>query len=865
MTRTSFVTSRATRGTSLAVALVLFCSPAAIAADGPLAGGPLEPTDSPASIAQSMQLRVDASGQPNANRVDFRWSVTQVSIPGPDIPAMVTIPEEGAMLHSLLSFDYPQENPEDGTAVVPVSNKGSYGIARTVSLVPQDFEVPVEVKAEFTLDGEPITPEDLVGRDGVVTAEYTVKNLTGTEYEVPITTLTGKKETRTVTAQTPMVVQAETYLPQRFTDLNTGVGLGGADGRGNTQVVWIGLPFQPLSKSGTAKFGWAANVTDAVVPAMVVQALPVYLPNRGDRDGSGLGGPSIATPGKPGLPGLPGRPDVGLQVKNPFPPVVPPDVSPGTAQVAQGVGNVIRGLKGFANSGNGADPLDKLETGVNDFFEKLGIKLEDLSAVVGVLPPKLDKAIRDIQAAQDKLTVLDARLARLNALLTPQRINQLQELADNWPKIAKAIQKANNSIPKVISFLENPKLQDEIDCSLPNPAVGTPPQGMVSVGKVNKTSLVERGGTYKGFVDKQKDLPANPQISDAYTFGGGLTHGGAIFKKPDPDSPAQWDFSKTLPSNASACRTTLLTGNQVIPTLPTVIDLTDKLTELQPLVAELAAIPALSPENADEVQQLLLVVSRQLPGILTVITPLTKELTKTLTPLEKNLAKAEVGVLDLQRQLGIYGDRAARTQIRVPALNAIVSNVVQKALSSPNGQLVTSGLDETVGGVGIVKTQLAQFVTSLAVSLKTGATAIKGTAGRKIAGLKVKIAAVKRKIAGASGAAKVKLLGVKRKLQGALGSAKAKAGAAGEKVNGLKASVGGMLQASHQSPLPYGGDPQDAPPGTQLAGAYEFAMDAADTEAPSTDMRVIIGLIALLGAGGLGAWAARRGVGSARS
>ena len=461
MNRRDYRSSRIPRvPLALGLSVALVAAPAMAGAESPLGGGPLEPKDSPASIAQSVQARVDASGQPNANRVDLRWSVTQITIPGPDIPESVTIPEEGAMLRSLQNFGRPQEDKQDGTAVVPITNYGSYGTARTVSLVPQDFQVPVSIKAEFTLDGAPITPEDLVGQSGVVQAEYTVKNLTDKEYEVPITTLTGKSETRTVNAQTPMVVQAETYLPQRFTDLNTGVGMGGADGRGNTQVVWIGLPFKPLSKKGVAKFGWAANVTDAVVPAMTIQALPIYLPDNGGRDKKGRGGPSIATPGKPGLPGLPGRPNPALNIKNPFPPVVPPDVRPGTAEIAQGVGNVIQGLKGFAASGNGKDPLNKLENGVNGFFAKLGIKLEALSRAMGVLPPKLDKAIRGLEVAQARLQILDNRLARLNALLTPQRVEELQLLAEYWPQISKTIQRANEVVPKAINFLENPKLQN---------------------------------------------------------------------------------------------------------------------------------------------------------------------------------------------------------------------------------------------------------------------------------------------------------------------------------------------------------------------------------------------------------------------
>jgi hypothetical protein len=44
----------------------------------------------------------------------------------------------------------------------------------------------------------------------------------------------------------------------------------------------------------------------------------------------------------------------------------------------------------------------------------------------------------------------------------------------------------------------------------------------------------------------------------------------------------------------------------------------------------------------------------------------------------------------------------------------------------------------------------------------------------------------------------------------------------------------------------------EAPEGTKLAGAYEFRMDPADQEAPSTLPRVLLGLVLLLVAGFVG-------------
>ena len=262
-----------------ATALTLALAPTAAIANDDAPTEPMEVRGSSNSVGQSVQIRTDADGDPNSATVDFRWSVTQIGAQGdPGADITVAVPEEGLLLHNLQQFGMiPQE---DGKGQFDISlNDTGFGTARSVSLVPpEDFELPVELTTEFTLDGEPILAQDLVGKDGVVTAKYTVINRTRETLTVPITSVTGDEIEKEVEADVPMVVEAVTLLPDRFSALNTGSGLGGADGRGNTQVKWIALPFAPLSKDGTSSFGWAANVTNAVIPSMLVQVLPVYIP-----------------------------------------------------------------------------------------------------------------------------------------------------------------------------------------------------------------------------------------------------------------------------------------------------------------------------------------------------------------------------------------------------------------------------------------------------------------------------------------------------------------------------------------------------------------------------------------------------------
>jgi hypothetical protein len=98
----------------------------------------------------------------------------------------------------------------------------------------------------------------------------------------------------------------------------------------------------------------------------------------------------------------------------------------------------------------------------------------------------------------------------------------------------------------------------------------------------------------------------------------------------------------------------------------------------------------------------------------------------------------------------------------------------------------------------------------------------------------------------------VQLQAATAKAKSAAASGKAAAQAAIDKVDTLKAEVAGMLAAAHTSPLPYGGDPTTAPEGATLAGAFEWRLDPANTEKPSTLPRSVLALVLLVGGGLLG-------------
>lgn len=252
------------------------------------AGQPLQ-----ASVGQSLQIRTTADGNANSGFGMLRWAATQVTVTG-EGSGNVPVPMEGSMFRSLDGFSAPAM--DNGVANFEFTDVPGWDEGRTLDLYPMDAGMALEVSTKFTLDGQEVTADQIVGKSGVVTAEYTVKNNTARTIPTTFNTILGETETRDVVADQPFVVQAQTVLPQRFTGLNAGIGQVGADGMGGNQVMWIALPFRPLSSDGTASFGWAANVTNGEIPSMVIQAAPLYLPpSTGDSteeasDDSGSGG-----------------------------------------------------------------------------------------------------------------------------------------------------------------------------------------------------------------------------------------------------------------------------------------------------------------------------------------------------------------------------------------------------------------------------------------------------------------------------------------------------------------------------------------------------------------------------------------------
>lgn len=259
-------------------------TPTTLAPDG-TPSGPLI-----SAVGQSVAIGLTTDAQPQG--AGSRLALTQITVQGTGSGSLgVPMSDSGLRyLNRLGSVPY-----ESGEAQFDFPDVTGYALARTMSVVTAEPPLPLSVSARFTLDGQEVSPGDLVGANGVVTAEYTVTNNTTQTVPTQFENVQGTQETRDVVSDQPFVFTAATSLPQRFSGLNAGSGSVAADGMGANVVVWVGTPFRPLSSDGTSSFGWAANVVDGEVPALTIQAAPLYRPDGLTLDDkvNGLAAPSL--------------------------------------------------------------------------------------------------------------------------------------------------------------------------------------------------------------------------------------------------------------------------------------------------------------------------------------------------------------------------------------------------------------------------------------------------------------------------------------------------------------------------------------------------------------------------------------------
>ena len=137
-----------------------------------------------------------------------------------------------------------------------------------------DKKLPLDIWVAYFLNSKEVKPGDVVGKDGELRVIYRVTNNTGVMQDVPFKDGHGKEKTSQESVVIPMVGTLTTTLPSNFTKVTSAEANAAGDGKGGTSLSFTMTLFPPIGKN-YAEFGYTANVTDGIVPAAVISALPI--------------------------------------------------------------------------------------------------------------------------------------------------------------------------------------------------------------------------------------------------------------------------------------------------------------------------------------------------------------------------------------------------------------------------------------------------------------------------------------------------------------------------------------------------------------------------------------------------------------
>jgi putative membrane protein len=214
---------------------------------------------------QSVRTEMGPDGEVKESRV-----FTQLTVVG-DGEVEVTLPDQSTRgLRNLDGFGRPRVDGDQVTFVVEASRDGA--AERTVA--DHTGELPIELTVEYELDGEPIEPRDLVGRSGELTVTFTARNTTAEPMELRYFDGAQNQKTETVDVAVPFVGSVSLELDRRFVDIEAPLASVAGNGRGDTFVSWSMVLFEPVGSSEQS-VSYTAQVTDAIVPDVVAQFLPV--------------------------------------------------------------------------------------------------------------------------------------------------------------------------------------------------------------------------------------------------------------------------------------------------------------------------------------------------------------------------------------------------------------------------------------------------------------------------------------------------------------------------------------------------------------------------------------------------------------
>lgn len=213
--------------------------------------------------AETVQVYLNASGSPQTKRV-----YEQLTMSGKG-KVDLTNPIATQGLRNLDGFG--GFEVKDGKQVVRTSVDGEKKL-RSVSDYKK--QLPLEVRVEYKLDGSPVSPGRVVGKNGHLKVTFYVKNVTSQPQEVQVPDGRGGTVTRTDEVAIPMVGSLTTTTPPNFTNVASSQANMAGDGKGGSKLSFTMTLFPPIG-SADASFGYDADIADGVVPRVEISALPV--------------------------------------------------------------------------------------------------------------------------------------------------------------------------------------------------------------------------------------------------------------------------------------------------------------------------------------------------------------------------------------------------------------------------------------------------------------------------------------------------------------------------------------------------------------------------------------------------------------
>ena len=220
--------------------------------------------DVQATVRKTVRQAATATGE-----VTNSTMYTQISAVGNGTKT-VTVPVGSTSNRNLNAFG---AFPMEGESMVVDLTVADGGGTEERTVTDADI-APMEVSVKVMLDGVEIAPEDVVGANGVLDVEYTVRNTTATTGPVTFTDVEGKEITEDVETADPFAGSLDVTLPQGFNEVTAPGATVAGNGQNETLLGYTFLLFPPLG-STEVKVGYQSRISNGQMPAAEFSFLPI--------------------------------------------------------------------------------------------------------------------------------------------------------------------------------------------------------------------------------------------------------------------------------------------------------------------------------------------------------------------------------------------------------------------------------------------------------------------------------------------------------------------------------------------------------------------------------------------------------------